>query len=153
MPDEFEAVGVPWAGRGKRADEALRVLKAIWTTNPVEFHGAYFRVPRSHIGPKPIQKPHPPIYMAAFTSPAMARIAREANGWMAVGVPLTAIPDMFAGIKGMARQAGRDPDALELVVRANVVFSDRPLGADRSDYHGTLEQIAEDVAKPAGWCQ
>ena len=83
----------------------------------------------------------------------MARIAREANGWMAVGVPLTAIPDMFAGIKGMARQGGRDPDALELVVQANVVFSDRPLGADRSDYHGTLEQIAEDVAKPAGWCQ
>jgi len=147
LPDEFEAVGVPWAERGKRADEALQVLKAIWTTDPVEFHGRYYRIPRSFIGPKPIQKPHPPIYMGAFTPAAMARIAREANGWSPVGMPLAAIPEMFGTIKAMARDAGRDPDALEMVVRANVKFAERPLGADRSEYQGTLEQIAEDVAR------
>jgi len=147
LPDEFEAVGVPWAERGKRADEALRVLKAIWTTDPVEFHGTYYRIPRSYIGLKPVQKPHPPIYMGAFVPAAMARIAREANGWTPVGLPLAAVPDMFRTIKAMARDLGRDADALELVVRANVVFAERPLGPDRSDYHGTLEQIADDVAK------
>jgi hypothetical protein len=47
----------------------------------------------------------------------------------------------------MAREAGRDPQALELVVRANVAFAATPLGADRMDFHGTLEQIGEDVAK------
>src|SRR5215468_11255586 len=47
--------------------EALSALKAIWTTNPVEIQGAGFKVPKSHFGLKPVQKPHPPIYMAAYT--------------------------------------------------------------------------------------
>jgi MYXO-CTERM domain-containing protein len=42
LPDEFEAVGVPWAERGKRADEALQALKAIWTTDPVNFQGKFY---------------------------------------------------------------------------------------------------------------
>jgi alkanesulfonate monooxygenase SsuD/methylene tetrahydromethanopterin reductase-like flavin-dependent oxidoreductase (luciferase family) len=71
--DELEAAGVPWAERGKRADEALHVLEAIWTTDPVEFHGRYYQLPRSYIGLKPIQQPHPPIYMGAFTPASIAK--------------------------------------------------------------------------------
>ena len=145
--DEVEASGVAWAERGKRADEALHLLKAIWTTDPVEFHGRYCQIPPSYIGPKPVQKPYPPIYMGAFTPASMRRLAREANGWNLVGVPLAAAPEMLHAIREMAREAGRDPEALELVVRANVEFSAKPLGPDRMDFHGTLEQIGEDVAK------
>lgn len=53
-PAEFEAAGVPWEERGKRADEMLRALKEIWTTDPVEFHGRYYRIAESVIGPKPV---------------------------------------------------------------------------------------------------
>jgi alkanesulfonate monooxygenase SsuD/methylene tetrahydromethanopterin reductase-like flavin-dependent oxidoreductase (luciferase family) len=73
--DEYEAAGVPWHERGKRADEFLQLLKQIWANDPVEFRGKYYRVPKSFIGPKPIQKPHPPIYMAAYTPSAMRRVA------------------------------------------------------------------------------
>src|SRR5262245_65464407 len=86
--DEYEAAGVPWKQRGSRADEALSALKAIWTTNPVEIQGAGFKVPKSYFGLKPLQKPHPPIYMAAYTPGAMRRAAREATGWFPVGIPL-----------------------------------------------------------------
>ena len=65
-PDEYEAADTPWEERGKRADELIQALKKIWTTNPVEFQGQYYRIPKSVIGPKPVQKPHPPIYMAAY---------------------------------------------------------------------------------------
>jgi hypothetical protein len=82
----------------------------------------------------------------------MRRIAREANGFTPVGIPLSMIPDTIAAIKTMTREAGRDPDALELVLRANVGLSANPLGADRPDYHGTLEQIGEDVAKTREVC-
>jgi hypothetical protein len=54
---------------------------------------------------------------------------------------------MFEGIKGMAKEAGRDPAALELIVRANVEFSEAPISQDRADFTGTLEQIAGDVAE------
>ncbi len=145
--DEYEAAGAPWRERGKRADEIIAALKTIWTTDPVEFQGQYYRIPKSFIGPKPVQKPHPPIYMAAYTPPAMKRLAKEANGWFPVGVPLSAVAGMFEGIKGMAKDAGRDPAALELIVRANVEFSDAPLGEGRADFTGSLEQIVGDVAE------
>jgi probable F420-dependent oxidoreductase len=145
-PDEFEAVGVPMNERAKRANESLRALKTIWTTDPVEFHGVYCKIPKSFIGLKPIQKPHPPIYMAAYTPPALARVAREANGWFPVGIPIAGIAPMFEEVKEMARKAGRDPDKLELIVRANVELSPAAIERDRADFTGTLEQIAGDVA-------
>jgi probable F420-dependent oxidoreductase len=144
-PDEYEAAGVAWQERGKRADELLQVLKKIWTTDPVEFQGKYYRIAKSIIGPKPVQKPHPPIYMAAYTPSAMKRVATEANGWFPVGIPLSGVGPMFEGIKGMSKEAGRDPDALELIIRANVEIHDAPLRKDRVDFAGTLEQIAVDV--------
>ena len=144
-PDEYEAAGVTWQERGKRADELIQALKKIWTTDPVEFQGKYYRIPKSVIGPKPVQKPHPPVYMAAYTPSAMKRVAAEANGWFPVGIPLSGVGTMFEGIKGMAKEAGRDPSVLELMIRANVEISDAPIQKDRVDFTGTLEQIAEDV--------
>ena len=143
--DEYQAAGATWQERGKRADELIQALKKIWTTDPVEFQGKYYRIPKSVIGPKPVQKPHPPIYMAAYTPSAMKRVATEANGWFPVGIPLSGVGPMFEGIKGMAKEAGRDPSALELIVRANVEIHNSPIQKDRVDFTGTLEQIAEDV--------
>jgi probable F420-dependent oxidoreductase len=145
-PDEYDAVAIPMQERGKRADELLRALKAVWTTDPVEFHGKYYHIPESFIGPKPVQKPYPPIYMAAYTASAMKRAAREADGWFPVGIPISAIAQMFDTIKGMAQSAGRDPTRLELIVRANVEFSIAKSATGRADFTGTLDQIAEDVA-------
>ena len=144
-PDEYEAAGAVWHERGKRADELIKALKKIWTTDPVEFHGKYYRIPKSVIGPKPVQKPHPPIYMAAFTPSALKHAATEANGWFPVGIPLSGVGPMFDGIKSMAKDAGRDPSILELIVGANVEIHNTPIEKERGDFTGTLEQIAEDV--------
>ncbi|HWP57659.1 MAG TPA: LLM class F420-dependent oxidoreductase [Candidatus Acidoferrales bacterium] len=146
-PDEYEAAGVAWQERGKRADEALKALKKIWTTDPVEFEGKYYRIPKSFIGPKPVQKPHPPIYMAAFVPSAMRRVAIEADGWLPVGIPLGEVGAIFDGIKKTAKEAGRDPSALELIINAAVQIHPRPVEKDRADFTGTLEQIAEDFSR------
>ena len=66
--DEYDAVGVPYRQRGKRADEFLRCLRAIWTDDVVEFRGKFYHVPRAKIEPKPVQKPHPPITLSAATA-------------------------------------------------------------------------------------
>ena len=102
-PDEYEAAGGVWQERGKRADELIQALKKIWTTDPVEFQGKYYRIPKSVINPKPVQKPHPPIYMAAYTPSALKRVATEANGWFPVGIPLSGVGPMFEGIKGYGK--------------------------------------------------
>jgi alkanesulfonate monooxygenase SsuD/methylene tetrahydromethanopterin reductase-like flavin-dependent oxidoreductase (luciferase family) len=136
---------VTWQERGKRADESIKALKRIWTTDPVDFQGKYYRIPKSFIGPKPLQKPHPPIYMAAFTPSALNRVATEADGWFPVGIPLSGVGAMFDEIKTMAKNAGRDPAALELIIAADVEIHKKPIDKDRIDFTGTLDQIADDL--------
>lgn len=147
--DEMDATGANMKDRGARADEFLQVLKAIWTTDPAEFHGKFFTVPKSYISVKPVQKPHPPIYMAAFAPKALQRLATMADGWNPVAVPIEGMKQMFGAVKDMAKQAGRDPSKLEMVVRANVHITPKPMTDGRAIFQGTPEQIKEDVAECA----
>jgi hypothetical protein len=92
-----------------------------------------------------VQKPHPPIYLAAFAPGALNRIARLADGWNPVAIPVAGMKQMFDSVKAMAREAGRDPSKLQLVVRANVEIHDKPRAVDGMIFTGTLAQIKEDV--------
>jgi hypothetical protein len=98
------------------ADEFLQALKAIWTSNPVEFHGKFYQIPESYVNRKPVQKPHPPIYLAAFAPAAMKRLATVADGWTPVAIPVDGMAQMFSAVKQMAKEAGRDlRSATELI--------------------------------------
>ena len=143
--DEYDAVGATFQNRGKLADEFLAVLKAIWGTNPVEFRGDLYTIPRSFIDSKPVQKPHPPIYLAAFAPVALKRIARAADGCNVVALPPDAMAQMFGSVKEMAEAEGRDPGSLKMVVRANVELLEKPRAKDGMIFTGTFEQIEEDV--------
>ncbi len=143
--DEMEATGAPPKGLGKRADEFMEVLKAVWTTDPVEYDGEFFKLAKSSIQPKPVQKPHPPISLAAFSPGAMQRVAKYANAWHPAGVPADGMQEMFAGIKGMAKEAGRNPDEIGLVIRANLYMSDEQMGDDRFIFSGSPDQIKADI--------
>jgi probable F420-dependent oxidoreductase len=143
--DEMDATGSDITKRGALADEFLPLLIAIWTTNPVEFQGKFFTVPKSYIDAKPVQKPHPPIYMGAFVPAALKRLARLADGWNPVFLPVSAMTEMFTSIKQMAKEAGRDPSAISMVVHAGLGLTEKPLDKDRPIFSGSLEQIADDV--------
>lgn len=143
--DEFDATGAVFQHRGARADEFIRALKAIWTTDPVEFRGKFFHIPKSIILPKPVQKPHPPIYLAAFAPSALQRTATLADGWNPVGMPIAGMAETIATLKTMMQEAGRDPSSLYVVVRANVVVTDAPREKNRFIFLGSLEQIRQDV--------
>ena len=85
MPEEYAAAGVPYERRGARMDEYLRCLQALWTQDPVEFAGEFYTVPRSHVGPPPLQRPHPPVLLGGAATPALRRAGRLAQGWIAGG--------------------------------------------------------------------
>jgi probable F420-dependent oxidoreductase len=145
MPEEFEAAGVPMRERGGRADEAIAALRAFWTENPVAVDGRYFHVAPTRADLRPVQRPHPPIYVAAFTPRAMQRVARDADGWMPAGVPIDGMRAMFGAIRQMASEAGRDPAQLALVVRANLWVTDGARAGARPIFAGSLEQIRADI--------
>ena len=143
--DEMDATNADITKRGALADEFLPLLKAIWTTNPVEFHGKFFNVPKSYINLKPVQKPHPPIYLGAFVPAALKRLAKLADGWNPVFLPVPVMADMFDSIKRMAKEAGRNPSAMLMVVHAGLEITGKPLGNERAIFSGSLEQISDDV--------
>ena len=144
--DEYDATGAKLKTRGKRADEFISVLRAIWTTDPVEFHGRYFQLPKSIIQPKPVQKPHPPIYLAAFSPGAMKRTAMLADGWMPVGMTVEQLKSTSTQLRSMVKEVGRDPASVKVIARYNFAVTPQPQGKDRPFFSGTLAQIKEDVA-------
>lgn len=149
LRDEYTATGVPWPGRGARLDETLDVLEAIWGAEVVAHEGRRFRVPPSRIMPKPVQRPRPPILLAGLTPQATTRIARRADGWLAVGLPLPYLGSLWQKIRTEAEAYGRDPGKLRMVQRLNPRLTDSPADPARVPATGTLRQLA-DYAKAAG---
>src|SRR5712691_3356418 len=81
LPREFEASGVAFAERGRRTDEAIHVLRLLWTQDEVTFHGQFYKLDRISVLPKPWQTP-PPIWIGGKSEAAMRRTARLGDGWI-----------------------------------------------------------------------
>ncbi|HYB41263.1 MAG TPA: LLM class F420-dependent oxidoreductase [Candidatus Methylomirabilis sp.] len=147
--DEYDAVGVPYRHRGRRADEFLRCLKAAWTEDVVEFHGEFYQVPRSRVEPKPVQKPHPPITIGGYGSAVVKRAVALGDGFNGGNTPMAQVVPLVREVREAAAAAGRDPGRLHIVCRGTFVVHDRPQGADRRPLFGTIDEIREDIARYA----
>lgn len=78
---EFEALGETFTNRGRRTDEQIEVLRALWTTEHVEVHGQWHSIPDAGISPLPVQQPVP-LWFGGHSEPAIRRMARVGDGWM-----------------------------------------------------------------------
>ena len=79
---EFLASNIPYEKRGDRANEILKAMKKIWTDDIVEFNGEFYKIPKSIIGPKPIQKPHPKILLGGFSPKTFERMVKYGDGYI-----------------------------------------------------------------------
>lgn len=79
---EFEACGVPVEERGARTNESLALMKRLWTEDDVSFEGQFSTLGGVTMDPKPVQKPHPPIWISGRSEAAMRRAARHGTGWL-----------------------------------------------------------------------
>jgi probable F420-dependent oxidoreductase len=78
---EFDVTGTPWDRRGKRTDEYLEVMRALWMDDPSRFNGAFYNLPSCHLHPKPVQRPHPPIHVSGHSPGSLDRAATYGQGW------------------------------------------------------------------------
>lgn len=111
-PPEFEASGVPVAGRGARADEALDVLVRLLSGEKVTADGQFGSLRDLRLDPPPCQQPRPPIWVGGRQAPAMRRAGRFADVWMPYMVSPQSFARTLAGARDFAAQAGRPPTAL-----------------------------------------
>ncbi|HEU5446674.1 MAG TPA: TIGR03619 family F420-dependent LLM class oxidoreductase [Nitrososphaeraceae archaeon] len=147
--DEYEVSGVPYKDKGTRADEFIQALKKIWTDEIVEFKGEFYNIPASKIGPKPLQKPHPPILLGGFSPKTFSRIVNYANGWIGVAGfgPLEQLEQVINGLKENARKLDKDPSKIDIYIGSypNVLESSVASDKIRSPMTGTIEQIGSDI--------
>lgn len=144
--DEFEAAGTPFERRGARCDEFLQAMIELWTKDPVRFDGEFYHIPESMVGPKPVQKPHPPIYVAGFGQYTFDRAAKFGSGWNPAGImSFEALAAMINQFQQTAERAGRG--SLEVVLRAFTMLFKEPAGSNRSPMTGSADQIREDTAR------
>ena len=151
--DEYDASGIPYKHRGARADEYMQVLKRIWTDDVVEFKGQFYDIPASKIGPKPVQKPHPPILLGGYTPKTFPRIVNYADAWIPIAgfVPLEQQEQAINGLRESARKANKDPSNIRIFVLTypNVLDSSSSSSSNqqRSPLTGTIDQIGSDVER------
>jgi probable F420-dependent oxidoreductase len=143
--DEYAAAGVPQRELAARQEELLDVLEAVWSDDVAEITTRHVDLAPSRIRPAPVQRPRPPILLAAYTPAGLERAGRRADGWTPAGLSIDATAAMWSVVTSAAVDAGRDPAELSLVVRANVHHTSRPLADDRPTFHGSVDQIAEDL--------
>lgn len=157
LREEFEALGTaPFEERGHVTDEYVRLMRAVWTTDPVSFIGRYYKLAPVHALPKPAQPGGIPIWIGGHTEPALRRAGRLGDGWHPIGLrpPARLLPDEYAQkvkrIHQHARAAGRDPAAITLTFRAPMeVRSPRakaPAG-ERPLFQGTAAEVASDIQR------
>ena len=111
--NDFTAVEVPFKGRGSRAEETLGLVKRLWTEEAVTHRGKFFQVEKLTIGPRPIQSPHPPIWMGGSADVVLKRAARFADGYICGSSAIPEFPSLWEKISGFAISAGRDPAKIE----------------------------------------
>ncbi|MGW3413046.1 TIGR03619 family F420-dependent LLM class oxidoreductase [Streptomyces sp. NPDC000888] len=142
--DEYEAIGVPWRGRGARLEEILDVLEHVWSgSSSAEHKGALWTIPIAHIETLPVQRPRPPVLLGGFTPATLERIGRRADGWAGVALPIPQLAYVIGQIRQIAESAGRDPDALRTVVRVNPVVTAEAAPNDAVPHRGTVVQVSD----------
>src|SRR5260370_193442 len=120
MPQEFATSNVSMKDRGKRVEEYIAALRAIWGPDPVSFEGNFYHIPASLINPKPVQKGGIPILMGFNTLAAVKRAARLADILNPIAFTFEAPESAVTTFHSAAQEAARDPSPLTVSVRANV---------------------------------
>ncbi len=109
---EYEALGENMGNRGKRSEEQIEVMRALWTNEVVTFEGRWHKITAAGINPLPVQRPIP-VWFGGGSEPVLERIGRIGDGWIAIGMGADA-PDPASAkierIRQYAKDAGRNPD-------------------------------------------
>ena len=150
VENEFDALAINFADRGRRTDEYLRVCKACWGPDPISYTGAYHQFQDMHSSPKPVQKPHPPIWIGGSSRAALRRAAEFAAVWQPVPTPLPDLIENKAKLLAACEKVGRaEPPKVRMSFRVNFseITGKDPMSSDgnRLTGHGTVEDIASDI--------
>ncbi len=145
MEEEFAALGVPFAERGRMTDEQLEIVQRLWSEEHISFDGQFYHFDDLAFYPKPIQQPRIPIWVGGEGAAAQRRAGRYGDAWFPYFVDITP-RELRAGYynaQQAAAAAGRDPAAVGLAVCRPIEVTAEPVPQDDRHLRGTPEQLVE----------
>ncbi len=135
FPEEAEVMGVNFDRRWRHLRESVEALRLLWSKDNVRYDGEIVKFPPLKLGPKPVQKPGPAIFLGAHDPKyALKRVARYADGWCPGGLSVEKARECIPQIKSLAAEYGRDPSKLEFSV---LLMGGTPAAGD------TMKQYAD----------
>jgi probable F420-dependent oxidoreductase len=141
--EESDALGLDFHHRGAIANEMMRVMRELWTSELPTFSGANWRFDNLRFSPKPVQQPLP-MWVGGASPGAMKRAATLGDGWHPTGLSPENYRAGAEKIKEMAASAGRDPGEICLSVRANIRLNP-PAGSARSPFDGSSQEMVDAI--------
>jgi probable F420-dependent oxidoreductase len=126
MTEEFEALGISMRQRGALTNECIAIMKELWTSPDPSYHSPRWHFSDLKFSPKPVQKPHIPLWIGGSSPGAMTRAATMGDGWHPSGMSPEAFAQGREQVRKLATAAGRDPDSLVMSVRVEVEVHGRP---------------------------
>jgi probable F420-dependent oxidoreductase len=108
IENEMQAMGTPFAERGAFTDEAIAVMRTLWSEDDPRYDGKYSRFASMKFSPKPLQKPSIPIVIGGVSRLAIRRAARLGDGWQPIGLSPEALRQGVASLHEELRACGRD---------------------------------------------
>src|SRR5206468_9665649 len=112
---ETEIMGGNFAHRWTQTREAIEAMKALWANEAAEYHGTYYDFPLVRSCPRPVQRPHPPIFLGGSAKQVFQRTVAYGNGWMPTRSTPETIRQGRAVLNELATDAGRDPKSIEVL--------------------------------------
>ena len=143
---EYEAYGIPFppaAERVDRLEEAISIIQAMWTQPSASFEGRYYQIDNAICAPKPVQQPHPPLWVGGKGRRVLGLAGRVADG---VNFPFHSTPEEYAQrlelVRAGCREAGRDFDRIK-----KSQFEFLAVAADSADLDRLLHQVAGEAGR------
>jgi probable F420-dependent oxidoreductase len=130
---EYEALGVPFAERGRRIEEQVGLLRRLWTERSVTYDGTFDRVTGAGLAPLPVQRPIP-VWFGGWTPAAYRRIGRLGDGWFPMVEPGPKLDEAVAYVREGAAAAGRDPASIGMEGQLGWRADDAVLAAEASSW-------------------
>jgi len=149
---EFTDLRLPFRERGRLSDDYIRAIKAAWAADIPEYKGEYASFAGATFAPRPVQRPHPPIWVGGspggVSSPAVRRCAALGDAWHPLALGLDDIEKGFATLRDLAARTGRR-DAVGLAPRNLLDLTDAAKGSGRAAFQGSVAEVASDVRRAA----
>ena len=144
---EFKILNQNYRNRGKRTDEALALMKRLWSDDPVSFEGQYYRVETAHFSPKPVQAGGPPIWVAGRSSPALRRVARFGDVFHPVNPSFDYLVEARSELDTLLDAEGRDRQSVKLAAKVPMVFNNEGPQPGMAPTIGRTQDIVDAIKR------